>query len=141
MLLNTLYLGLATLLSLFGFALLALSQRRHRWALAGAQAHLKYPVKYVRAAGWVSICLALIPCVLRDGGSFAAVLWPLILGACAFAIAMALTYRPRWFRPLSRLLLSTPGDRGDASPVLDETILEAGGLETDTNDSEKIRVD
>ena len=96
-------LGLAVTLSLFGFALLALSQDKHWRTVAGAKG--PPPSKaLVRGAGWTLVLVALAPCVVRDGGAFAALLWPLLLTVCAFGVAMLIAYRPRWLRPIADVM-------------------------------------
>ena len=39
--------------------------------------------------------------VLRDGGGVATLLWPLLVGVGALAVARALTYRPKLLAPLA----------------------------------------
>ncbi|MEL7028314.1 MAG: DUF3325 domain-containing protein, partial [Pseudomonadota bacterium] len=96
------YLFLAYLSGASGMGWLALSQPRHWRAVMPGPAPDK-PKRVLRIAGWVSLFASLIFCILRDGGSFAAILWPLILGAAALAVAMALTYRPSVLKPLGMI--------------------------------------
>ncbi|MEM8776635.1 MAG: DUF3325 domain-containing protein [Pseudomonadota bacterium] len=85
---------LAAITALMACAFLALSQPRHWRAITGAN----HAPKSLRLAGWGSAALSLVFCILRDGGSFAALLWPLLLASGALTIAMALTYRPAWLK-------------------------------------------
>ena len=84
-----------------GCALLALSQSHHfRKVLDNRSAK---PPK-LATFGWALVLLALIPCIMRDGGSFAALLWPLVFAAAALTIGMILAFRPAWLRPLATVL-------------------------------------
>ena len=87
-------------LSLGGSALLALSQPRNWRTVAGQGA--ARPA--TRPLGWVFVGLALVVCVIRDGGGFAALQWPLLLAGAAFTVAMVLAYRPSVLRPLAAVL-------------------------------------
>ena len=90
----------AVAMALAGCAYLALSQGRHADAVLGRGAD--WPMKKAaRPLGWCLVMASLGPCVLRDGGGFAALLWPLILSAAAITVAMVIAYRPRWLQPLS----------------------------------------
>ncbi|MEM7687533.1 MAG: DUF3325 family protein [Pseudomonadota bacterium] len=81
-----------------GCALLALSQSHHfRKVLDDRSAK---PPKLARF-GCALVLLSLIPCILRDGGSFAALLWPLVFASGALTIGMALAFMPYWLRPLA----------------------------------------
>lgn len=91
---------LGLVLCFVGCALLALSQQRNWRTVTGDK---KANPPNVAALGWMFVSAALIPCVLRDGGSFAALLWPLLFAAGAMVVAMTLAYRPRWLLPLARL--------------------------------------
>lgn len=95
----TLWLVSAALLSLMGCVLLALSQPRNWRRVLGDR---KAESPKTATAGWLFVGAALLPCVLRDGGSFAALLWPLTFAFGAAATAMVLTFRPQWLRSLAR---------------------------------------
>lgn len=100
MIIDTLLLLLAAGASLVGCACLALSQDRHRLAVAGDRRHPPRTPGHTRSLGWYLLAASLLACTLRDGGAFAALLWPLLVGASAFAVALTLTYRPELLRPL-----------------------------------------
>ena len=103
-------LSIAATLSLVGFAFLALSQDKHWRTVTSAKGSA--PSKtLVRSSGWTLVFIALVPCIIRDGGAFAALLWPLLLTVCAFSIAMLIAYRPQWLKPIASLLLRTRPDR------------------------------
>lgn len=92
---NALMLVGAFVLCFAGCVLLALSQRRN-WRLVSDDKRGKPP--RTAAIGWSLVLLGLPPCILRDGGSFAALLWPLVFAAAAIGVAMVLAYRPSWLR-------------------------------------------
>lgn len=90
-------------------ACLALSQLRH-WRTLGDRTS---PPTALGIAGWVLLFAGLIACVVADGGSFAALMWPLMFASSAFLVAMALSYRPQLLLPLARVVRrSDKGDRG-----------------------------
>jgi hypothetical protein len=87
-----------------GFALLALSQDRHRHHLGGERrcpAPLAGPLRLI---GAILLAAALALALARDGAAFGSLLWCTALSVCAFAVVCTLTWRPRWLRPLARLL-------------------------------------
>ena len=100
LLFDTAMLGFGLGISFLGCALLALSQSRN-WRKVSGDSKTD-PLRSVRA-GWALVMLALLPCVLRDGGSFAALLWPLLFACGAMTTALLLTYKPQWLRPLARI--------------------------------------
>ena len=104
------WLCLASFCALIGCSLLALSQNRHWRAVVGG----KPPAQTASAArgrGWILVFITLLFCVLRDGESFAAVLWPLLLAAAAFLVSMALAYSPGLLKPIGNALsLDSHGD-------------------------------
>jgi hypothetical protein len=99
---------LAALSAFSGCAMLALSQERHWQAVSGATCG---PPARVRRSGWLLITISLIMCIWRDGGSFAALLWPLMLMLGALATAATLTWQPAVLRFLTRLFQSAAPPR------------------------------
>ncbi|MEM1196616.1 MAG: DUF3325 family protein [Pseudomonadota bacterium] len=91
-------LALAYAMSVVGCALLAFSQTRNWRAVMDDR---KATPPQTAKAGWALILAALVPCIARDGGSFAALLWPLVFAASAMTIAMVLTYRASWLKALA----------------------------------------
>lgn len=89
---------------LAGCLLLALSQVRN-WRRVTGDSKAIAPKS--STAGWLFVLLSLVPCVLRDGASFAALLWPLIFAASAMTAALLLTYRAAWLKPVARMLSRT----------------------------------
>ncbi|MEO0566537.1 MAG: DUF3325 domain-containing protein [Pseudomonadota bacterium] len=92
----------AFLSALLGCVLLAVTQIRHWKTLFGPRAEPGH-VRVARTMGWSLIAMSLVLCVLRDGASFGALLWPLTLAVAAFCTAMMLAYRPQWLKPLADL--------------------------------------
>lgn len=84
-----------------GCILLALSQKRNWRDVLNNRA--ASPPK-TAATGWLLVCGALVPCAVRDGVSFAALVWPLLFACAAVATAMTLTYRPSWLKPVAHAL-------------------------------------
>mgnify|MGYP005859170229 CR=1 FL=1 len=95
------YLSLAMLLSFLGMVFLALSQAKH-WRVITAEAET--PPAMARPAGWALLFAALVPCILRDGASFAALTWPLLLAVAALTVSIFLAFCPARIRPFARLL-------------------------------------
>ncbi|MGD1956977.1 MAG: DUF3325 domain-containing protein [Sphingomonadales bacterium] len=93
---------LAGLLAFFGASFLALSQDRNVHRVLGRSVQDKR-VSMMRTTGWLLVFVSLIPCIARDGGSFAALLWPLLLAAASIATAMLLAYRPQWLTPIAKV--------------------------------------
>ncbi|MEM6898552.1 MAG: DUF3325 domain-containing protein [Pseudomonadota bacterium] len=86
-----LLLGSAALAAVLGCSWLSLSQPRHwRTVIGVGKAH-----PLTRPLGWGLIGLSWIFCMARDGASFAALLWPLLIAGAALIVAMTLAYRPR----------------------------------------------
>lgn len=98
----------AFLLLFLGFALLALSQERHQQRVFGSDRPLPPVSRAQRATGFIAISLALPLCVLGQGGGFGSLLWVVLMGAAAMAVALLLTWRPQWLRLVARLT-STSG--------------------------------
>lgn len=87
-------------LALWGFSLLALSQARHFETV-----HACPPPTGTRTAsrmaGFTAIGLCLPLCIVSEGAGFGSLLWLLLISAAAMAIALTLTWRPRWLRALT----------------------------------------
>lgn len=94
------YFSLAWVAMLLGCVCLALSQSRHWRAAGGAEPR----PRFLKPAGLVASGCGLLVCVAGDGGSFAALLWPLLFAAAALLTALLLTYRVYWLGPVVRLL-------------------------------------
>jgi len=96
---------IAAVLTLLACASLALGLPRN-WKLVTGEP-LAEPVQaIVRRTGWAVLFLALLICVVGDGGGFAALIWPLLFALAAFVTAMALSFRPGALLPLARVYQS-----------------------------------
>lgn len=91
----------AALTAWFGCVCLALSQDRHRKTVNGGVPKRPVPL---RIAGWLLGAASLGLCIARDGGSFAALMWPLLLAGGALATAVLLTWRPTALSPMTTFL-------------------------------------
>lgn len=87
-----------------GFALLALSQSRHRAALAAPHAPSPWRLALQRGAGTLLLAIALVLAWLRDGPSFGSVMWALLLSLAAVTVSFVLAWRPHWLAPFARWL-------------------------------------
>lgn len=85
-----------------GFAFLALSQKRHWRTVLRGEAPEAGQVRILRAAGSLGLAISLFAAVLRDGLSFGILLWVLGMSVTAFCVALTLTWRPGWLKPLTR---------------------------------------
>ncbi|MEO0398122.1 MAG: DUF3325 domain-containing protein [Pseudomonadota bacterium] len=110
---NTVFFLLAAMTAFFGVACLALSQERHwKKVLGYSRKELSAP----RRVGWGLVFLSGVFCIVRDGGGFAALIWPLLLALGAFLTACTLTWAPNRLRGVARLFdRSAPADAPPAA--------------------------
>ena len=97
---------IATALAAYlGFALLALGQARP-WQRVAQTPPPPTGLRLLalRMLGGLALTLSLGLALLRDGPSFGALLWATAITLAALAVAVTLTWRPKWLRPLARLL-------------------------------------
>ncbi|MEM9618390.1 MAG: DUF3325 family protein [Pseudomonadota bacterium] len=88
------WLVLAVLSAFLGCGCLALSQEKHwRRIISAAQSGAKAKI-CLKCAGWALVSFSLVFCVLRDGASFAVLLWPMLMAAAGMSAAMALALMP-----------------------------------------------
>jgi hypothetical protein len=90
-----------------GCMLLALSQRRHWQAVTGTASQAR---SSVRPAGWGLIGVSLVMAVMREGTSFGALLWPMLIGGGALITVAILTLKPEMLTPLAKLFADRGGD-------------------------------
>lgn len=81
-------------------ALLALSQEDH-WSRAGMPPSTRLARRWRYLAGVVLI-LAGVLCVAGHGAGFGVMLWVMLIGAGIVAVALTLSWRPRWLGGLAR---------------------------------------
>jgi hypothetical protein len=91
-------------LMFLGFAVLALSQERHWERVHETNWLAARSPRAQRAIGFIAIAAALPLCLHDQGAGFGSLLWVVLMGAAAMAVALLLTWRPRWLRPLARAL-------------------------------------
>lgn len=94
----------AVLAALLGFALLALSQDRHYERVFESDRPDDRVPYLQRVIGFTSICSALPLCIATEGAGFGSLLWVVLMGAAAMAVAQALSWRPRWLRWMRRVM-------------------------------------
>ncbi|MEM1370067.1 MAG: DUF3325 family protein [Cyanobacteria bacterium P01_H01_bin.15] len=85
-------LSFAIIFAHYACFLLALSQAKN-WRRVGKTIT---PAASARFSGWISAGLSLLVCILIYGGSFATLLWPLLMGLSGLITALVLTYNPAW---------------------------------------------
>lgn len=86
------------------FALLALSQERHRDSVLASATPLALRCRAQRMIAFIAIAAALPLCMALEGAAFGGLLWSLLLSACAASVALTLTVCPSMLRPLARLM-------------------------------------
>ncbi len=87
-----------------GFALMALSQDRHRRTLGVATPLSRRRALVLRIAGGTLIALGLLMALWRDGPGFGPLLWITLLSVAALAVTAIVTWRPRWLAVVARVL-------------------------------------
>lgn len=82
---------------------LALSQTRHwkRVVKATLPAFLRFKLRLLAC---FLLVLSLIFCLLAEGASFSALIWPLLFFVTSLLTAMSLAYKPHILEPLARCL-------------------------------------
>lgn len=84
----------AILLIVGGFALTALSMRKHHLQVFQTEPARRAAIAW-RALGWTCLGLALVPCISHYGVAIAIVAWTGFLTVGALLVTLLLTYRPR----------------------------------------------
>lgn len=82
-----------------GFAALALSQRPNWDILMLRRRFPAHLVRTLRACGFALLVSALSIALVRDGPSFGAILWTIMLAIGAALVAATLTFRRKTTRP------------------------------------------
>ena len=91
---------LAALSSYLGFALIALSQERH-WSHVTGRDEVPARPRLNAALGTVLLFIALLLALRSQGVSFGSLLWVMLVSAGAVAVALTLSWRPAWLRPIA----------------------------------------
>lgn len=88
----------AAIAALIGFGWLALAMETH-WDQANApRALAPRRARILRLAGSVAVAGSLALCLAADHPSMAVLVWFMLLAGAAIAVAMVLSWRPRWLR-------------------------------------------
>jgi Na+-transporting NADH:ubiquinone oxidoreductase subunit NqrB len=99
-----LVIGAALLISLVGFALLALSQERHWTHVTEMGEAQRAPSWLLHAFGLSAQACALPPIIWAEGSGFGCLLWGVGLTGSATTVALALTWFPGALMPIATLL-------------------------------------
>jgi hypothetical protein len=97
---KALWLTAAFASSVVGFAWIALAMEVHWQQARGARPLPRRAAQVLRVLGASGLLASLWACLRADHSSMAALVWVLMLTAAAFAVAMALSWRPRWLASL-----------------------------------------
>jgi len=90
----------AYLLCVAGFGWLALAMEVH-WRQASAAPLPSRPRrKLLQGLGVTALAGSLAACLAADHVSMAPLVWLMLLAAAALTVALGLSWRPRWLRPL-----------------------------------------
>ncbi len=90
----------ALLACLAGMGWLALAMETH-WAQVRDGVASRAQVVRLRVLGVAGLVGGLALCLAADHPSMAALVWVMALAGAALAVAMVLTWRPRWMRALA----------------------------------------
>lgn len=99
---NFVLLSAALLSAVLGSVMLALSQRRHWQAVTGSPLSAGRPM---RRLGSLLLAASFVLTILRDGASFGALAWPMLVGFSALIVAMLLAWVPQALRPLANWIM------------------------------------
>lgn len=90
---------LAALSCFAGFAWLALAMNVHWQQVMATGSAPSAPVrKILRVLGWLGLLVSAMFCFIADRPSMAALVWLMLLAACAPSIGMLLAWRPQLLR-------------------------------------------
>lgn len=92
----------ATALALSGMAWLALAMEVH-WGQVMHRPATQAPRtrQLLRGLGALALLLSLLACLMADRPSMAALVWIMLMADSAVAVALTLSWRPRWLRALA----------------------------------------
>lgn len=103
----------AVLLNIAGFAWLALAMDAHWKQVCGGGKPTPGARILLRVVGSIAFLLSFILCNLPDHATIASLVWVMALTAGALTVAVTLTWRPAWLRPLSWLADLAPKGRSE----------------------------
>lgn len=102
----------ATALSFSGMAWLALAMEVHWDQVMHRPAHeVTVTRRGLRALGSGALVLSLLACLAADRPSMAALVWIMLLAGSAVAVAMVLSRRAHWLRPMGLIGHAPPPGR------------------------------
>jgi hypothetical protein len=97
------------------FALLAVTQERN-WSSVDVKKDMYSPAINTRRK-WrlsgVGLMLGYVLCLVSSGASFGSVLWVLLLGVCAMAVAFTHSWKPQWLWFIFGIFNTTVVSYGD----------------------------
>lgn len=106
---EALWLLLAAALSFSGMAWLALAMGVHWSQVMQQPAHPSGTTREgLRVLGAGALLLSLLVCLTTDRPSMAVLVWVMLLIGCAVAVAMVLSWRAHWLRPLALTKVKQP---------------------------------
>lgn len=92
----------AIFLALSGMAWLCLAMEVHWGQVMPSPTTLATRTRQsLRGLGAAALLLALLACLMADRPSMAVLVWIMLLAGSATAVALTLSWRPRWLRPLA----------------------------------------
>ena len=92
---------LAACLVFAGCMSLALGQDRNWKAVTGTSPIARTRMA-IRTVGWAFLGAAVAVSAAAEGPGFAVLLWTLQVAMASFLVAMTLSFRPGWFKPVAR---------------------------------------
>lgn len=104
---EALNLAVALAACLAGMGWLALAMEAH-WEQVRAGHRPPATVRRLRVLGALGLAASLALCLRADHPSMAALVWVMLLAAAALAVALTLTWKPRWL-----LVLAWAGGKED----------------------------
>lgn len=91
-------LSAAALLTLLGFAWLALAMDTHWEQVHGREGPVRGTQRLLRWLGSAALLLSFLCCLRADHASMAVLVWAMLLAGAAVAVAMTLSWRPTLLR-------------------------------------------
>lgn len=86
------------------FALVALAMPKHLTQVLNKAVLTQGRIKMLRATGFCLLGIDLVLALTTQGLNFGSVMWVLALALGAATVALTLTWRPQWLRPLARVI-------------------------------------
>lgn len=99
----------AIFITLLGMSSLALSLPNHWRQVTGIETSLPstYEQRGLRIFGYISLVVSLVLCLLADHPTMAVLVWIMLLALAAKGVAIILTWRQHWLKPLVSLFNRT----------------------------------